>query len=59
MPPVSDDEIRQLIENHENRNTKKNTNWTVGVFSAWRDVRNAAGPEFVPEIQLMTVEQNY
>ena len=45
--PVSDDEIRQLIENHENRNTKKNTNWAAGVFSAWR---NAAGPEFVLEI---------
>ena len=41
-------------ENHKNRNTKKNTNWAAGVFSSWR---NAAGPEFVPEIQLMTVEQ--
>ena len=47
-------EIRQLIENHKNRNTKKKTNWAAGVFSSWR---NAAGPEFVPEIQLMTVEQ--
>ena len=50
VPPVSDDVIRQLIENHEN----KNTNWAAGVFSAWR---NAAGLEFVPEIQFMTVEQ--
>ena len=54
VPTVSDYEICQLIENHENRNTKKNTNWASGVFSSWR---NAAGPEFVPEIQLMTVEQ--
>ena len=54
MPTVSDYEIRQLIENHDNRNRMKNTNWAAGVFSAWR---NAAGPEFVPEIQLMTVEQ--
>ena len=54
VPTVSDYEIRQLIENHKNRNTKKNTNWAAGVFSSWR---NAAGPEFVPEIQLMTVEQ--
>ena len=51
VPTVSDYEIRQLIENHKNRNTKKNTNWAAGVFSSWR---NAAGPEFVPE---MTVEQ--
>ena len=53
MPTVSDYEIRQLIENHKNRNTKKNTNWAAGVFSSWK---NAAGPEFVPDIQLMTVE---
>ena len=51
MPTVSDYEIRQLIQNHKNRNTKKNTNWAAGVFSSWR---NAAGPEFVPEIQLMS-----
>ena len=54
VPTVSDYEIRQLIENHKNRNTKKNTNWAAGVFSSWG---NAAGPEFMPEIQLMTVEQ--
>ena len=57
VPPVSDEAIQQLVSNHENRNTKKNTSWAAGVFFAWRDARNACGGEFIPEIQSMTVEQ--
>ena len=38
--PVTDKYIEELINNHENKNTKKNTGWAVGVFEKWRNFRN-------------------
>jgi hypothetical protein len=38
--PVTDKYIAELINNHENKNTKKNTGWAVGVFEKWRNFRN-------------------
>ena len=39
--PVGESEIRKLLENQENPNTRKNTNWSYNVFSAWRKDRGA------------------
>jgi hypothetical protein len=38
--PVTDKYIEELINNHENKNTKKNTGWAVGVFEKWRNFGN-------------------
>lgn len=44
--PVDDDDIRKLLENQQNANTRKNTKWAYNVFSAWRKARG----EFIPDI---------
>ena len=60
VPQVSNEDIKHLVENQENSNTKKNTAWAAGVFFAWRHSRHTSGSEFVIDIQLMTVKQmNY
>jgi hypothetical protein len=38
--PVTDKYIDELINNHENKDKKKNTGWAVGVFEKWRNFRN-------------------
>ena len=43
--PVGESEIRKLLENQENPNTLKNTNWAYNVFSAWRKERGADVPD--------------
>lgn len=48
VAPVSDFEVLQLIENPENVNTKKNTDWAC---------RNKLGMEYIPELKEMTVIQ--
>jgi hypothetical protein len=57
--PVTDKYIEELINNHENKNTKKNTGWAVGVFEKWRNFRNTganiANP--IPVLRIMTSEQ--
>jgi 3-methyladenine DNA glycosylase AlkC len=37
---VTDKYIEELINNHENKDKKKNTGWAVGVFEKWRNIRN-------------------
>ena len=60
VPPVSSEDIKHLVENHEDGNTKKNTGWPEGVFFAWRQSRHTSGSEFVQDNQSMTVGQmNY
>jgi len=57
--PVSTEEMKVLIGQQENVNTKKNTAWARGVFESWRQNRNETGEE-MPEFVNMTVEQmNY
>ena len=57
--PVTDKYIEELINNHENKNTKKNTGWAVGVFEKWRNFRNTganiANP--IPVLRIMISEQ--
>ena len=43
---VDDHDIRKLLENQQNANTRKNTKWACNVVSAWR---KACG-EFIPDI---------
>ncbi|XP_062585825.1 uncharacterized protein LOC134247485 [Saccostrea cucullata] len=38
-PVVNDDELKCLVENQENKNTKSNTKWAVKVFESWREQR--------------------
>ena len=48
-------EIRKLLENQENPNTRKNTNWAYNVFSAWRKERGA-GVSDITEMDAPTME---
>lgn len=60
VEPVTDCEIKDLIDSQENVNTKKNTAWSVRVFEMWRDNRNSKNLGFIPELKMMTPEQmNY
>jgi hypothetical protein len=36
---VSDEELKSLVENQENVNTKNNTKWAINVFNKWREQR--------------------
>ena len=38
------------------QNTTKQTNWTMGVWEAWRKYRSQASGKTVPELLLMTKE---
>ena len=49
FPSVSDEEINILINDSKSKNTIKQTSWSVGVFEAWRIVRNTNG-ENIPDI---------
>ena len=53
--PVTDQYIKELIDNQENKNTKKNTNWSIRVFEKWRLYRNAGvnANNPVPELKTM------
>ena len=53
--PVGESEIRKLLENQENPNTRKNTNWAYNVFSAWRKERGA-GVSDITEMDASTIE---
>ena len=53
--PVGESEIRKLLENQENPNTRKNTNWAYNVFSAWRKKRGA-GVSDITEMDAPTME---
>ena len=53
--PVSDEDVRKLIEGQENQNTKKNTKWAVGVWEKWRASRIKMGTA-VQELRNMTTK---
>ena len=53
--PVGESEIRKLLENQENPNTRKNTNSAFNVFSAWRKERGA-GVSDITEMDAPTME---
>lgn len=60
VEPVTDSEIKELIDSQENANTKKNTAWSVRVFEMWRDNRNSKNQGIIPELKTMTSEEmNY
>jgi len=42
---VSDEDLKTLIENQENVNTKGNTKWAVNVFNKWREQRDINIPD--------------
>ena len=48
-PVVSDEDLRNIIEDQENRNTKYNTKWALNVFEKWREQRDGG----VSELHLM------
>ena len=50
--PVSDEEVKNLVESKENVNTKKNTKCAFGVWQIWRDYRIKMGT-VVPEFREM------
>ena len=52
--PAGESEIRKLLENQENPNTRKNTNWAYNVFSAWRKERGA-GVSDITEMDAPTI----
>ena len=56
---VSDKDLTPLIESQENKNTRKNTAWAVGVFRNWRNERNFRPhvQTLIPELTMMTAEQ--
>ncbi|XP_061195452.1 uncharacterized protein LOC133203697 [Saccostrea echinata] len=51
--PVSDDDIKNLIKDQENVNTKNNTKWAMNLFEKWRASRGGD----IPELNHMTSEQ--
>lgn len=52
---VSDNDLQQLIESQSNRNTRRNTKWSVEMFNKWRESR-----ENVPYMKEMNAEMlNY
>ena len=53
--PVGESEIRKLLENQENPNTQKNTNWAYNVFSAWRK-ESGSGVSDITEMDAPTME---
>jgi hypothetical protein len=38
--PITENEIKDLMEDQECKNTKANTRWAVGVWRKWREERN-------------------
>jgi len=56
--PVSNEEIKNLVDSQENANTKKNSKWSYGVFEAWRRHRNdISGVDCFPKLAEMTSNQ--
>nr|XP_034336669.1 uncharacterized protein LOC117692546 [Crassostrea gigas] len=54
--PVTESDLKSLIESQENINTKQNTKWAVNVFEKWRTGRS----ETIPELQFQgSEEMNY
>ena len=54
--PVTDSELKTLIENQENLNTKSNTKWAFNVFEKWREQR----VDDIPELHCMdSTSMNY
>lgn len=59
VAPLSETDVKKLIDSQENVNTKKNTTWALRVFESWRAHRNSYG-ESVKELHDMnTEEMNY
>lgn len=54
--PVTENELKTLIENQENMNTKSNTRWAFNVFEKWREQR----VDNIPELHCMdSTTMNY
>ena len=53
---VSDEDLKTLIENQENVNTKGNTKWGINVFNKWREQRDINIPELY---EMDTITMNY
>lgn len=53
---VSDENLKTLIENQENVNTKGNTKWGINVFNKWREQRDINIPELY---EMDTITMNY
>jgi hypothetical protein len=52
--PITENEIKDLTEDQECKNTKANTRWAVGVWRKWREERNGFNTgEIVPEFSAM------
>ncbi|XP_061170286.1 uncharacterized protein LOC133179581 [Saccostrea echinata] len=54
--PITDKEIKLLMEDQECKNTKSNTRWALGVWRKWREERNKLSSntgEFIPEFSAM------
>jgi hypothetical protein len=49
---VSDEELKSLVENQENVNTKNNTKWAINVFNKWREQRM----EDIPQLHGMNAD---
>lgn len=59
VAPLSETDVKNLIDSQEKANTKKNTTWALCVFESWRAHRNSYG-EFVKELHEMNIEEmNY
>lgn len=56
VKPVSDEELKSLVEKQENMNTKNNTKWVINVFNKWREQRM----EDIPQLHEMNADvMNY
>ena len=54
--PVTENELKLLVESQENVNTKQNTKWAINVYEKWRTSRS----ETIPELQMQdSGEMNY
>lgn len=58
-PPISEEDIKNLINSQTNDNTRKNTKWAIGVFNEWRSARARRGDDIKKFDKLESAEMNY
>lgn len=54
---VNDNDLKDLLNSTENKNTRKNTNWSVTTFNDWRSARMMMTGDQIPDILAFSAEE--
>jgi hypothetical protein len=54
---VTDNDLRDLLNSTESKNTRKNTDWSLTTFNDWRTSRMSATGDQIPDILSSSAEE--